>query len=97
MSTNKLTFMIAAAASVVIVREGARVTVAAGTGADFNDAEIAAINKAHPGALRRPVNESRAVVAEAEAAEAPAAEAKTTGKGKKAKPVTASSDDDEDI
>lgn len=55
----KTTYMIVAGASVVIVRDGKRVPIAAGGGADFTDDEIAAIKKATPGALRKPINEGR--------------------------------------
>lgn len=55
----KTTYMIVAGASVVIVRDGKRVPIQAGGGADFTDDEIAAIKKATPGALRKPINEGR--------------------------------------
>lgn len=58
MTKSKSSFMVAAGASVVIVRDGKRKTIAAGSGTDFTDDEITSINKALPGALRKPVNES---------------------------------------
>lgn len=68
-------FMIAHGASVVIVRDGKRKTIPANTGADFTEEEIASVNRAAPGALRKPVNEGRS---EADA---------ETPKGKKAAPT----------
>ncbi len=52
-----MTFMIAHGASVVVVRDGKRKTIHANTGEDFTDEEIASINRASPGSLRKPVNE----------------------------------------
>src|SRR5688572_15971806 len=57
MSSKKTKFMIAASASVVVVRDGKRVTISPGGGSEFTDEEIDRVNKAVPGALRTPVNE----------------------------------------
>lgn len=78
---TKMTFMIAAIASVVIVRDGKRKVVSAGSGDKFTEEEIASINTSLPGALRRPVNESTAAQI-AEEDEGEPAPAKTTSKGK---------------
>lgn len=47
-----------ATVSVVVVRDKKRHTVHAHTAHDFSNDEIEAINKVHPGALRKPVNET---------------------------------------
>lgn len=64
--TKKTTFMVAAGASVVVVRDGKRKTISAGSGIDFTEDEIASINRVSPGALRKPINE-RAVRSAVEA------------------------------
>lgn len=107
--TAKTRFMIAAAASIVVVRDGERKTIQPGGGDDFTEDEIAYINAAQPGALRKPVNEGNAKAAVAAAAEDDDAEDDTdakaaakakpaTGKAKaKTKPKADDSDEDEDI
>lgn len=57
MASNK--FLIAQGTSVVVIRDGKRVTINAGGGEKFTDAEVRAVRRAVPGALRAPVNESR--------------------------------------
>lgn len=107
MTKSKSSFMVAAGASVVIVRDGKRKTIAAGSGTDFTDDEITSINKALPGALRKPVNESavRAAVeadieddedeTEAKVADtAKKAAAKKAPAKKKAAPAKEEADDD---
>lgn len=98
-------FMIAHGASVVVVRDGVRKTISAGSGDDFTEDEIATVKAAVPGALRVPVNEGRGKAkpdvddddddTDAEAAKA----AKAKDKAAKAKTAKAakSEDDDEDI
>lgn len=99
------TFMIAAGASVVVVRDGKRKTIQPGGGDDFTDAEITYINAAQPGALRRPINEGSAKAAVAAAATEDAEDAETKAPAKKkaaakpaaeAKPAKAKADDAED-
>ena len=89
---SKTQFMIAHGATVTVVRDGKRVPIMAGSGFDFTEDEIAAANKGHPGALRKPINESvaRAKTKAEEPADDAAGDA-DTGKGKKkaAKPLTA--------
>lgn len=58
------TFMIVTGASVVVVRDGKRKPIQAGSGTDFTDDEIATIKRATPGALRLPVNEGQGRAAE---------------------------------
>ena len=99
-------YMIVAGASVVVVREGKRKTIAPGGGTSFTEDEITEINAAAPGALRAPINEGRAVDtgvdADGDEIAAPAKPAKATGKGKgkakAAKPAaeTPADADDED-
>ncbi|TXH56982.1 MAG: hypothetical protein E6Q97_05175 [Desulfurellales bacterium] len=105
--TKKTTFMVAAGASVVVVRDGKRKTISAGSGTDFSEEEIASINRASPGALRKPINE-RAVRAAVEAdieddedadeaeAETKAAATKTAAKKASAKKAAPAKDDAED-
>lgn len=112
MTKSKTSFMVAAGASVVVVRDGKRKTIAAGSGTDFTDDEITSINKALPGALRKPVNES-AVRAAVETEDEDDADAETETKApakkaaakkpaakkapaKKAAPVQDDADDDDD-
>ena len=59
-------FMIAHGASVVIVRDGKRKTIAANGGANFTEEEIRTVNSAAPGSLRKPINEGRGVEDEAD-------------------------------
>ncbi len=63
---KKNKFMIAHGASVVVVREGKRVTIQPGGGADFTEEEIATIGRTAPGALRVPVNEGTRIKTKAE-------------------------------
>lgn len=56
---SKTRYMIAAGASVGLIRDGKRLTIQAGGGADFSEDEITTINRSVPGALRSPINESR--------------------------------------
>lgn len=104
--TKKTTFMISTGASVVVVRDGKRQTIQAGGGAEFTDEEIASINRSSPGALRKPVNESRPVAADdsdegsedgAEKAAKPAKAAKATKPAKPAPDASDDADEDEDI
>lgn len=92
----KSNFKIVAGASVVVVRDGKRVTLGVNSGEEFTEDEIAAVNRAVPGALRSPINEGRnkkTAVAENDGDDDTAS--KTTAKAKtKAK---ASSDEDGDI
>lgn len=80
---TKKIFMIAAIASVVIVRDGKRKVISASSGDYFTEEEIASVNGSLPGALRRPLNESTAaqIAEESEDAGEPAP-AKTAPKGK---------------
>lgn len=93
-------YMIAAGASVVVVRDGKRIPIAANGGYDFTEEEIASINKAVPGSLRKPINEgtSAATAAEGEddGAKKPAKKAKKAAKPDKADGAD-SGDEDEDI
>lgn len=61
MTKAKTTFMVVTGASVGVVRDGKRKTLIPGQGENFTDEEIASINKAVPGALRKAINESVAV------------------------------------
>lgn len=45
-------------ASIVVIRDGKRVTPPLGKAYDFTKAEIESITRVSPGALRKPVNES---------------------------------------
>ena len=63
---KKTQFLIVHGASVVVVRDGKRVSLAPGQGADFTEEEISAVNKALPGSLRKPVNEGTGRKAEAD-------------------------------
>lgn len=106
---SKSRFMIATAASVGIVRDGKKVIVQPGGGADFTEDEITTINRILPGSLRAPVNEGRGVAVAAdededggEDAKAPAAKKTSGGKAKakaktEPKPVEDDADEDEDI
>lgn len=87
MTKSKTSFMVAAGASVVVVRDGKRKTISAGSGTDFTEDEITSINKALPGALRKPVNESAvraAVEADIEDDDDADAETETKAPAKKA-------------
>lgn len=57
MTKAKTTFMVVTGASVGVVRDGKRKTLTPGQGENFTDEEIASINKAVPGALRKAINE----------------------------------------
>ena len=57
---TKKSFMIAHGASVVVIRDGKRKTVTAGSGTEFTEDEINSINRQIPGALRKPINEGGA-------------------------------------
>lgn len=57
MTKAKTTFMVVTGASVGVVRDGKRKTLTPGQGENFTDEEIATINKAVPGALRKAINE----------------------------------------
>lgn len=57
MTKAKTTFMVVTGASVGVVRDGKRKTLIPGQGENFTDEEIASINKAVPGALRKAINE----------------------------------------
>lgn len=96
--TQKTRYMIAANASVVVVRGGERKTIQPGGGADFTEDEITAINRQQPGCLRAPVVERRPSE-DADADEAPGGPAKAAKKKPKGEKKTTSvgADDDEDI
>lgn len=108
MASNK--FLIAQGTSVVVIRDGKRVTINAGGGEKFTDAEVRAVRRAVPGALRAPVNESRVSPLDedeidegqdaTDGAEKPATKpAKAKSKAKVAKPkaeTPATDDSDED-
>lgn len=64
MAKSKTTFMVVTGASVGVVRDGKRKTLVPGQGEEFTDEEIASINKAVPGALRKAINESVKTTAE---------------------------------
>lgn len=88
--------------SVGVVRDGKRRTVNVGEGFDFTKEEITAINKAQPGALRKPVNEGRGKTetADAEDGGEEAKSAKKSAKAPKATKAPAKAEDgdeDEDI
>lgn len=107
---NKTTYMIVTGASVVVVRDGKRKPLPAGSGESFTDSEIAAILKAVPGALRKPINEggrsapdededdddAETAKPKAKAKKAPAAKAPAKGKPKAKTPPPADDDDDAD-
>lgn len=80
-------YMIVVGASVGIVRNGKRVTIAPGGGAEFTEDEVRDITLALPGALRAPVNEGRAaaVVDEDDDSAATAKAAKPAKAAKKPK------------
>jgi len=107
--TKKTTYMIAHGASVAVVREGVRKPINPGQGFDFHDDEIEAINRAVPGALRKPVNEGTGKKAVEDnvsygdgddgadvKTEKPAASAKAKGKSKAAKPKPAAKPEADD-
>lgn len=94
----KSNFKIVAGASVVVVRDGKRVTLGVNSGEEFTEDEIAAVNRAVPGALRSPINEGRnkkTAVAENDGDDDTAS--KTTAKAKAKTEAKASSDEDGDI
>ena len=64
MAKSKTTFMVVTGASVGVVRDGKRKTLVPGQGEEFTEEEIASINKAVPGALRKAINESVKTTAE---------------------------------
>lgn len=100
MTKAKTTFMVVTGASVAVVRDGKRKTLTPGQGENFTDEEIASINKAVPGALRKAINEG--VKAEPEAVddssddEDDASEKKAPAKKAPAKKAAAADDADED-
>lgn len=94
--SKKTHFMIVAGASVVVVRDGKRITIAPGGGAKFDEDEIAAINRAVPGSLRKPINESQPADSADESEDAPK-KAAPKAKAKAAAKSDADDDADEDI
>lgn len=102
----KSNFKIVAGASVVVVRDGKRVTLGVNSGEEFTEDEIAAVNRAVPGALRSPINEGRnkkTAVAENDGDDGDDEDgdddtaSKTTAKAKAKTKAKASSDEDGDI
>lgn len=65
MAKSKTTFMVVTGASVGVVRDGKRKTLLPGQGEEFTEEEIATINKAVPGALRKAINEGVKTTAQA--------------------------------
>lgn len=65
MAKSKTTFMVVTGASVGVVRDGKRKTLVPGQGEEFTEEEIATINKAVPGALRKAINEGVKTTAQA--------------------------------
>ena len=108
MAKSKTTFMVVTGASVGVVRDGKRKTLVPGQGEEFTDEEIASINKAVPGALRKAINESVKATAEpvddsdddddaeTEAKKAPAKKAPAKKAAAKKAPAKADDADDAD-
>lgn len=108
MAKSKTTFMVVTGASVGVVRDGKRKTLVPGQGEEFTDEEIASINKAVPGALRKAINESVKTTAEpvddsdddddaeTEAKKAPAKKAPAKKAAAKKAPAKADDADDAD-
>jgi hypothetical protein len=80
----KTTYMIVTGASVVVVRDGKRKPLPAGSGEDFTESEIAAILKAVPGSLRKPINEGGQSAADADEGDDDATKDAGTKQAKKA-------------
>lgn len=108
MTKAKTTFMVVTGASVGVVRDGKRKTLVPGQGEEFTDEEIASINKAVSGALRKAINESVKTTAEpvddsdddddaeTEAKKAPAKKAPAKKAAAKKAPAKADDADDAD-
>lgn len=105
---SKTKFLIVHGASAVVIRDGKRKVIQAGAGENFTETEIAAINGAVPGSLRKPIQEVAPEVDEDDGEDAAPAKTKG-GKAKAEKPETkaqqkardeaakeSSEDDDED-
>ncbi len=91
--------------SVIVIREGKRVSPPLNKGFNFTDDEITAINKAQPGALRKPVNETATedaadvdatALADTTKEKVPASKPKTGKKAKAKAPAEKPADEDGD-